>query len=77
MNSKYSIPNNILYTIPIASSLGSIIQFNPSSIVYNNVIAQAFSTLEITIYDQLFNPVVLLDKEMTLSLVISEPGDIH
>ena len=77
VNSKYSIPNNILYTIPIASSLGSIIQFNPSSIVYNNVIAQSFSTLEITVYDQLFNPVVLLDKEMTLSLVISEPGDIH
>ena len=76
VNSKYSIPNNILYTIPIASSLGSIIQFNPSSIVYNNVIAQTFSTLEITVYSQLFEKVELLDKEMTLSLVICEPNDI-
>jgi hypothetical protein len=28
--------------------------------------------LEITIFDQLFNPVVLLDKELTLPLVIQE-----
>ena len=30
--------------------------------------------LEITIYDQLFNSVVLLDKEMTLTLIIQEGG---
>ena len=72
VNSKYSIPSNILFTVPISSSLGSLIQVNISSIVFNDILPQNFSSLEITIYDQLFNPVILLDKEMTLTLVIDE-----
>ena len=74
VNSKYSIPSNILFTVPISSSLGSLIQVNISSIIYNDILPQHFSSLEITIFDQLFNPVNLLDKEMTLTLVIEEGG---
>ena len=72
INSKYSVPNNILFTVPITVSVGSIIQVPISSIIYNDILTQNFSSLEITIYDQLFNPVVLLDKELTLTLVIQE-----
>jgi hypothetical protein len=72
ISSKYSIPSNILFTIPISSSLGSLIRTNISSIVYNDVLPQHFSSLEITVYDQLFNSVILLDKELTLTLVIRE-----
>ena len=75
VSSKYSIPNNILYSVPISSALGSLIVFNNASLVYNSIIPQNFSTLEITIYDQLFNAVVLLDKEMTMTLSISEAGE--
>jgi hypothetical protein len=72
VNSKYSIPSNVLFTIPISSSLGSLINVNISSIVYNDILAQNFSHLEITVFDQLFNPVVLNDTEVTLALVIKE-----
>jgi hypothetical protein len=72
INSKYSVPNNILFTVPITTSLGTIIQVGISSIVFNDILPQNFRTLEITIFDQLFNPVVLLDKELTLTLVIQE-----
>jgi hypothetical protein len=72
INSKYSIPSNILFTVPITSALGTIIQIGISSIVFNDILPQNFSSLEITIFDQLFNPVVLLDKELTLTLVIQE-----
>jgi hypothetical protein len=72
VNSKYSIPSNILFQVPISSSLGSLIQVNISSIVFNDILPQNFSSLEITIFDQLFNAVELLDKEMTLTLVIQE-----
>jgi hypothetical protein len=72
INSKYSVPNNILFTVPITVSVGSIIQVPISSIIYNDILTQNFSSLEITIYDQLFNPVELLDKELTLTLVIQE-----
>jgi hypothetical protein len=43
-----------------------------STIVYNDILPQNFSSLEITIFYQLFNPVVLLDKEMTLTLIIQD-----
>jgi hypothetical protein len=72
INSKYSVPNNILFTVPITTALGTIIQVPISSIVFNDILPQNFSSLEITIFDQLFNPVVLLDKELTLTLVIQE-----
>jgi hypothetical protein len=58
--------------VPISSSLGSLINVNISSVIFNDILPQNFSNLEITIYDQLFNPVELLDKEMTLTLVIEE-----
>ena len=76
VSSKYSIPNNVFYTIPISSSIGSLIQVNPSSVVYNGVIHQNFSTLEITIYDQQFNAVQMIDTEFTLTLALTEPGDV-
>ncbi len=72
VNSKYSVPNNILFSVAITTALGTIIQPSISSIVFNDILPQNFSTLEITIFDQLFNPVVLLDKELTLTLVIQE-----
>jgi hypothetical protein len=72
VSSKYSIPSNVLFTVPISSALGSLINVNISSIVFNDILPQNFSSLEITIFDQLFNPVILLDKEMTLTLVIQE-----
>mgnify|MGYP000712631811 CR=1 FL=1 len=72
VNSKYSVPNNILFSVAITTALGTIIQPSISSIVFNDILPQNFSTLEITIFDQLFNPVELLDKELTLTLVINE-----
>jgi hypothetical protein len=73
VSSKYSIPSDTFYSVPISASLGNLILFNNTSLVYNDIIPQNFSSLIITIYDQLFNPVVLLDKEMTMTLSISEP----
>jgi hypothetical protein len=72
INSKYSVPNNILFTVPITTAIGTIIQVGISSIVFNDILPQNFSSLEITIYDQLFNSIELLDKELTLTLVIQE-----
>jgi hypothetical protein len=72
INSKYSIPNNVLFSVPITTAIGTIINVGISQIVYNDILPQNFSSLEITIFDQLFNPIVLLDKELTLTLVIQE-----
>jgi hypothetical protein len=75
VSSPYSIPSDIFFTLPLSSSVGSLIAFNNSTLVYNNITAQMFSTLEITFYDQLFQPVFLLDRELTLQLSISDAGE--
>ena len=72
INSKYTVQSNILFTVPISSALGSLIQVNISSIVFNEILLQNFSSISITIFDQLFNPVELQDTEMTLTLIIEE-----
>ena len=76
ISSKYSIPNNILYTLPVSSSLGTIIQDKANSVVFNNIIPQVFSTIEITLFDQAFNPIIIIDPELVLTLIISEPSDL-
>jgi hypothetical protein len=62
----------VFFTLPLSSSVGSLIAFNNSTLVYNSITAQMFSTLEIIFYDQLFQPVFLLDRELTLQLSISD-----
>jgi hypothetical protein len=52
VNSKYSVSNNILFSVAITTALGTIIQPSISSIVFNDILPQNFSTLEITIFDQ-------------------------
>ena len=76
VSSKYSIPSNVFYTVPISASVGSMILFNNASLVYNSIIPQNFSNLEITIYDQNFLPVNLLDREMTLTLSIIDGQEL-
>ena len=75
ISSKYSIPNNILYTLPISGSTGNIIIDQVSSVIFNDIVPQNFNTIEITLYDQAFNPILVVDPEMTLTLIISEPSD--
>jgi hypothetical protein len=75
INSRYSIPCDVFFTIPISSSVGSLIAFNNSTLVYNTISPQMYSTLEVAFYSQLFEPVLLLDRELVLQLSISDAGE--
>jgi hypothetical protein len=65
----------VFFTLPLSSSVGSLIAFNNSTLVYNSISPQMYSTLEITFYSQLFEPVFLLDRELTLQLSIFDAGE--
>jgi hypothetical protein len=72
INSPYSIPSNVFFTIPLNGSLGTLITVNPSQIVFNNIAPNVYNTITVQLYDQLFNALTLNDKEMTLTLAILE-----
>ena len=76
INSPYTIPSNAFFTIPLNASLGQLVTVNPSQIVFNTIAPNVYSNITIMLYDQLFNPLVLNDKEMTLSLCLLESQDI-
>ena len=72
LNSKYSIPNNTFYSIPINGSLGTLLSTNISTIVYNAINSQFYNEIVISFYDQYFNPLILHDFDLTLTLAIKE-----
>ena len=70
INSPLSIPSDVFFTIPLNGSLGTLITVSPSQIVFNDIAPNQYQSLTIRLYDQLFNPLELNDKEMCLTLAI-------
>ena len=74
-NVDYSIPSNILYTIPLTVGLGSLISVTPASIVMNHIAANHYREIVIEFFSQDFEPLELNDYELTLTLVLSDEKD--
>ena len=72
INSKYSIPSNYFFSIPLSGSLGSLITYNSSSLVYNDVAPNVYSNIVISFFDQLFNRLQMNDKEIVLTIAIDD-----
>jgi len=70
INSPYSIPSNIFYTIPLTVSLSNIMVINPSEFIWNEIAPNKYNQVVITFYDQLFNKITLNDTQMTMALAI-------
>ena len=77
INSKYSIPSNVFFSLPLTGSLGSLITFNSSNLVMNDIAPNIYSNIVIQFYDQLFNPLIMKDVEIVLSIVIDDSGDME
>ena len=72
INSKYSIPSNYFFSIPLTGALGSLITYNSSSLVYNDVAPNVYSNILISFYDQLFNRLQMNDREIVLTIAIDD-----
>lgn len=76
INSDYSIPSNIFFTIPLSQSFGNLITISPFSPSFVSTRGGFESYLEITFYDTDFNPLYVRDTDITLTLIISK-SDIY
>ena len=74
-NVDYSIPSNILFTIPLTVSLGKFMSITPASVVMNHIAANHYGEIVIEFFSQDFQPLELNDYELTLTLVISDEKD--
>ena len=76
VNSKYSIPSNYFFALPLSGQLGSLINYNSSSVVYNDISPNHYSNIVIQFYDQLFNKLELKDKEIVLTIAIDDSLEV-
>ena len=74
-NVDYSIPSDILFTIPLTAGLGSLISITPASVILNHIAANHYKQIVIKFFSQDFEPLELNDTELTLTLVISDERD--
>lgn len=75
INSKYSIPSNVLFSLPLSGSIGTLITHSTGEIVYSDIAPNIYSNIVIQFYDQLFNKLDLKDKEIVLTLAIEDSGE--
>ena len=77
VSSRYSIPSNVLFALPLTDSLGSLITYNSSNLVMSDVASNIYSNLILQFYDQLFNPLILQDVEIVISIVIDDSAELE
>jgi len=75
LNSPYSIPSDVFFSLPLNGGLGSLITVSPSQIVFNSIAPNIYKEITIRLYDQLFNPLPIQDKELVLTLAILEGNE--
>ena len=66
------MPSDILDTVPINSSFGSNINYNPSFEKWIDIRDGTYNTMTITFQDQSFNTLYALDPNISLSLLIRQ-----
>lgn len=72
INSRYSIPSNVLYTIPLTGGLGTLITNVPSNVIMNDIAPNIYNQIVIQFFDQLFNQLQMNDHDIVITLVIDD-----
>jgi hypothetical protein len=72
INSKYSIPSNVFFSLPLNGSLGQLISYVAPSVVYSDIAPNTYSNIIIQMFDQNFNKLELKDNEIVLTLAIDD-----
>ena len=72
INSKYSIPSNVFFSLPLNGSLGQLISYVAPSVVYSDIAPNTYNSIVLQMYDQNFNKLELKDNEIVLTLAIDD-----
>lgn len=70
VKNKYSNPTNVMANIPITSTYATNIIYTPSEFVWLPVLNGNFANFQVIFYDQLFNPLPLIDTNLTVNLLL-------
>lgn len=68
-------PTDILDTIPITSSFGANINYQPTQLKWIKLSSGVFQSFNITFVDQNLNSIIALDNNVCISLLLNNKGD--
>jgi hypothetical protein len=73
VKSEISIPNNILYSFSQGTaSYGDLIDVHPQNLIWFRVPDGVYNQLEITFIDQDFNPMIILDSQINMMILLRD-----
>jgi hypothetical protein len=73
LNNPYSVPlSNIFYTVPLSAGFGAIVEDKQPALVWNDICDSTYQTIEIQLYDQNFNNLIINDYDFTITLALSK-----
>lgn len=72
INSSFSIPNHLFYSIPITTKFGGLINHASSSPIFNKIASGNYSKIVIDLYDQHFSSLRIHDNEVVIVLSIKK-----
>jgi hypothetical protein len=73
---KYSIPNSIIYSLSPSVGFGEQINEYPPQFAWNKLLSGTYNEIRLQILGINFQPITLLDPNMTIVLVIRDTKDM-
>jgi hypothetical protein len=70
VNNNYTIPNSIIYSFPPFGTFGSQFSVTPPEFSFIDVNAGSYANFRVSLTDQEDKPIVILDPDITILLVI-------
>ncbi len=77
VDNKLCSPNSIISSIPINTTFGSQITFNPNEYIWLPILDGQYPSLVLRLYDQLANPLNATDTNSIILLIIRERSNNH
>ena len=75
VNNKYSRPSSIIYSISPNVAFGEQIILAPPQFAYNKLIPGTYNEIRLTLLGIDYQPVKILDKNMTIELIIRDVSE--
>lgn len=76
ISNKYAIPNSIIYSISPSVAFGEQIRETPPQFAWNKLLNGTYNELRLQILGIDYQPITLLDPNMTIILVIRDVKDL-
>lgn len=73
VENNYNNPSTLVYNFPPTGTYGSIISVNPTFPVYTPIRQGSYTQIQVRFVDQNYEPLTILDSNLTIVLSIVEP----